>query len=129
MRKTLLALFAVCSLSLSSAAVMAEDLGVDMDLLAKNYKTVMSTQDIGELKTALNAMRAAAVDAKKSTPEKLSGKDSASPEVKGYQQGLDTLVGQIDGALKLANEGKLKEAQALAANIKQTREENHKKYR
>ena len=83
MRKTLLALLAVCSLS--SAVVMAEDLGTDMDILAKNYKTVMSTKDIGELKTALNAMRAAAVDAKKSTPGKLSGKDSASPEVKGYR--------------------------------------------
>lgn len=107
----------------------ARDLGEDMDVLNANYSKVMKSDNLDTLKKGLAAMHEAALDARNATPAKLKGQPADSPQMKDFRQGIDTLTSQIERAQALAAKGDLKQAQAVAKQFQQTRNENHAKFR
>lgn len=128
MGKTVMVLIAAALLSASSLT-MAASVADNMDTIAENYGKVLKADSTDVIKKGLQAMRVAALDAQKGIPTKLKDKAEDSPEVKDFRHGLDTLVGQIDGALALADQGKLDEAKKAAQDFKPTRDTYHKKFR
>ncbi|EKN3600176.1 cytochrome b562 [Yersinia enterocolitica] len=128
MGKTIMALIAAALLSASSLA-MAASVADNMDTIAENYGKVLKADSTDVIKKGLQAMRVAALDAQKGIPTKLKNKAEDNPEVKDFRHGLDLLIGQIDGALALADQGKLDEAKKAAQDFKPTRDTYHKKYR
>ncbi len=127
-RKTIIALTTVALLGVSQLAA-ANDVAGHMDTLAENYGLVLKADSPQSMAQGLQAMRVAVQAAQQGIPSKLEGKSPDSPEVQDYRHGLMLLLGQIDQAIALAEEGKLTEAKALAQEFKQTRDTYHKKYR
>ncbi|WP_432322931.1 cytochrome b562 [Yersinia enterocolitica] len=128
MSKSVKVLIAAALLSASSLA-MAASVADNMDTIAENYGKVLKVDSTDVIKQGLQAMRVAAQDAQKGIPTKLKDKAEDSPEVKDFRHGLDLLIGQIDGALALAEQGKLDEAKKAAQDFKPTRDTYHKKFR
>ena len=128
MGKKMMALMAAVLLSASTLA-MAASVSDNMETIAENYGKVLKADSTDVMKEGLQAMRAAAQDAQKGIPTKLISKGEGSAEVKDFRHGLDLFIGQIDGALALANQGKLDEAKKAAQDFKPTRDTYHTKYR
>ncbi|KAB8311886.1 cytochrome b562 [Erwinia endophytica] len=127
MRKTLLAILTT-SLLCSSLPALA-DLADDMAMLQSSYFTVTQTDNVAEFKQALTEMRGAAEDGKKQTPDKLKGQPANSPKMQDFRAGFDTLIGQIDASMQLANAGNMAGAKEEAKKFAATRDANHKKFR
>ncbi|CNL60341.1 cytochrome b562 [Yersinia aldovae] len=128
MGKKMMALMAAVLL-IASTVAMAASVADNMETIAENYGKVLKSASTDVVKQGLEAMRAAAQDAQKGIPTKLKSKGEGSAEVKDFRHGLDLLIGQIDGALALANQGKTDEAKKAAQDFKLTRDTYHKKYR
>ncbi|MDN0124826.1 cytochrome b562 [Yersinia aleksiciae] len=128
MGKKMMALMAAVLLS-ASTLVMAASVADNMDTIAENYGKVLKADSTEVIKQGLAAMRVAALDAQKGIPTKLKSKGEESAEMKDFRHGLDLLIGQIDGALALANQDKLDDAKKAAQDFKTTRNTFHKKYR
>ncbi|MBT0462203.1 cytochrome b562 [Morganella morganii] len=129
MNKNMLAMLVISVCAFGSVTASAAGLSDNMKTMGTNLQIVEKTNDAAALKTALTDMRAATQSAREELPAKLKGKAADSAEVKDYHHGYDVLIGQIDEALKLTEEGKIPEAKAMAEQFKATRGEYHRKYR
>lgn len=128
MRKLFIAMLS-SALLCATTPLLAQDLDGDMDILKGALRTVQKTDSQAEMVRALTDMRTAAADAKTHTPDKLKGQAADSDQVKDYHADLDTLIGQIDDSLKLANAGDLAGAKQEAKKFAATRDAAHKKFR
>ncbi|WP_075182722.1 cytochrome b562 [Pantoea sp. 1.19] len=128
MRKSIVSLLAVALLSAGGAA-SAASLEKDMKDMGAIYSSLDKAKSGEEMHKMLTDLRAKAQDAKKGTPDKLVGKAPDSPEIKGYHQGIDDLIAQIDKTDALAKAGKLDEAKAEAKKLADIRNVNHQKFR
>lgn len=128
LKRTLGACAIFASVALSSVT-MAANLEQNMVTIATNYKAFNDAKTAPDANKALDQMRAASLDSKKSTPMKLIGKADTSPEVKGYKAGLDSLVAQIDKTKALVNAGKLDQAKLEGKKLLAIRDQGHKLYK
>ncbi|WP_066566110.1 cytochrome b562 [Snodgrassella sp. CFCC 13594] len=116
---------ALTGLSTASAA----DLDENMTTLTVKYHAFNTAQTPTAAIQALNAMKAAAIDAKKSTPNRLDNQPANSAPMRDYRAGMDALIKQIDKVNALAAAGQLAQAKAEGQKLGVIRDENHKKFR
>lgn len=108
---------------------IAAPLEQNMVNIATGYKAFNDARTAVDANKALDQIRLAALDSKKSTPMKLIGKSDNSPEVKGYKSGLEQLVVQVDKTKTLVDAGKLDQAKLEGKKLLLIRDQNHKLYK
>ena len=120
-----------CSLLLAGTVLTPAmaDSGVEAGMkgMAKSYKAATKADDAAALKQALTKMREYAVKAQGEVPPDFKDQAADGPERKAYVEGMTKLIKQIDDAQALLDAGKLEEAKAATAAMKQTRSEYHTK--
>jgi|SRR5476649_790729 len=129
MKIKIIAMLSFTLLMSSPLTALARDLGADMDILAASSSTVLKSDNVDVVKKALADMHDAALDARQATPAKLKGEPADSAKMKDFRQGMTHLIGQIEQAQALAAKGDLQQVKAVAKQFKQTRDENHAKFR
>ncbi len=122
----------ISSVLISSAVLLAPAFaGVDvedaMKEMGKSYRLVMQDTDAASLQKDLATLRAAAAQAQSAVPDRMKKQAADSADRKTFTTGIQELIDQIDVASKLVNEGKVPEAKAEAAKLKDIMEEYHSK--
>ncbi|MBJ9986784.1 cytochrome b562 [Acinetobacter sp. S40] len=110
---------------LATAATLHDN----MVTIATAYADFNKSTNGNDANSALTKMRLAALDSKKSKPNKLKNQPDNSAEVKAYQAGLDQLVAEIDKTSGLVKDNQLAQAKVEAKNLLDIRNENHKKFK
>jgi len=128
MMKRTLGIAVLMTFALNSVA-MAAPLDQNMVTIATNYKAFNDAKNAADATKALDQIRVATLDSKKSTPMKLIGKADSSPEIKGYRASLDQLVVEIDKTKALVQAGKLDQAKADGKKLLAIRDQGHKLYK
>lgn len=112
---------------LIAPAFAAVDVGDVMKEMGKNYRLVMKDTDAASLKKDLASLRAAAVKAQSGVPGNMKKDAADSANRKTFTAGMTEFINQVDVASKLADEGKVPEAKAEAAKLKDLMKEYHGK--
>lgn len=112
---------------LIAPAFAAVDVGDAMKEMGKNYRLVMKDTDAASLKKDLASLRAAAVKAQSGVPGNMKKDAADSANRKTFTAGMTEFINQVDVASKLADEGKVPEAKAEAAKLKDLMKEYHGK--
>ncbi len=124
---TLLSSVLLTSAVLIAPAFAAVDVEDAMKDMSKSYRLLMNADDAASLKKDLATFRAAAVEAQSGIPDKMKKQPADSTERKIYAEGIQKLINQVDVVSKLADEGKVPEAKAEAAKLKELMKEYHSK--
>ena len=112
---------------LIAPAFAAVDVGDAMKEMGKSYRLVMKDTDAASLKQDLASLRAAAVKAQSGVPGNMKKDAADSANRKTFTAGMTEFINQVDVASKLADEGKVPEAKAEAAKLKDLMKEYHGK--
>ncbi len=112
---------------LIAPAFAAVDVGDAMKEMGKNYRLVMKDTDAASLKQDLASLRAAAVKAQSGVPGSMKKDAADSANRKTFSTGMKEFIDQVDVASKLADQGKVPEAKAEAAKLKDLMKEYHGK--
>ncbi len=119
---------ALTVVAFSFCTLAAASVSDQMRAIGKSIGAAETSQTSEALTPELQKIRAAAEAAmKEALPAKVAGKPD--DVVKDYQKGYTLLIEQADQAIGFSKAGKLDEAKALLAKMKDTRNEFHKKYR
>lgn len=124
---TLLTSVLISSAIFAAPVFAAVDVGDAMKDMGKSYRLVMKDTDAASLKKDLATLRAAAVEAQSGIPGNMQKESADSANRKGFAVGMKAFIDQVDVASKLADEGKVPEAKAEAAKLKDLMKEYHSK--
>lgn len=122
----------ISSVLISSAVLLAPafaavDVEDAMKEMGKSYRLIMQDNDAASLQKDLTTLRAAAAQAQSAVPGNMKKQSADSADRKTFAEGMQELIDQVDAASKLANEGKIPEAKAEAAKLKDIMKEYHSK--
>lgn len=126
-RLTTLCVTLLLATGLSTPVLANNPVYQDMKAMNKEYKTATHADTAADLKATLLKLRDYTVQAQNQVPPDFKDQPADGPERQAYVTGMNTLLTQIDQAIRLCDAGQLDEAQAMLDEINRTRRSYHKK--